>query len=86
MGKRKQRKLNRAQTIETVDELGGILNTFSLGMLNNMSDQALRDLAIKKGSQSNNPLIKQICLNVSQAHDIVETIELLRERLGDALN
>ena len=78
--------MGREETITVVDAVGDILNTLSIAMLNDISVESLRSLAIRKGSEATHPTVKNICLNISTAPDIEKAINVLRARLGDALN
>lgn len=81
----RRHKLNRDQTAEVVNELGDILNTFSLAIMNEMSVDALRGLAVKRGIAAKNDVVKQICANIAGHAEPEIAIGQLRERLGVAL-
>lgn len=82
----KKPRMGRDETVDVVNTIGDILNIMSLAIINDADEQALRNLAIRKGNEAAHPTVKNICFNIATAPDIERSINVLRARLGDALN
>lgn len=82
----KRSRMSKDETITVVDALGDILNSLSLALLNEMTVDNLRNLAIRKGNEAEHLTVKNICFNLATAPDIEKSLNVLRARLGDALH
>lgn len=79
-------KMGYDDTIKLVNELGDHLNTFSLAIANGIGNEDLRNLIIKRMSDSGYMQIKQIGMQLISSDDPVHSINALRASLSDAIN
>ena len=82
----KKPRMSMDETTTVVNALGDILNSLSLALINEMSADDLRNLAIRKGNEAEHLTVKNICFNLATAPDIERSLNVLRARLGDALH
>lgn len=83
---RPKARMSYDQSIELINELGDHLNTFSLAILNEATEDDLRKLIINRTSGSGFIRIKQIGYQLATHKNPVDAINLLRAQLADAIH